>query len=201
MRIRITDNSAPTLEEYKRLVGAVRRGLSVAVAREAMLLSNTMKLGLRDQKPGGKKILPISRTTILLRGIRTKKKGKPGTKALIDSASMINSAVARKKSQFHYTAGVHRNARGKGGKKLANIAAIHENGTKTYTVTVTEKMRRFSFVLVKFKILHAPWKVGQKLKRRIPARPWLNPAHEQWEKGADDRFARRLAEIMGMTAG
>jgi len=197
MKLDIEDNSAPALAEYKALVATVNRGVTTMLAQEAFALSNEMKVGLIEQRPGGRPIRKLSRTTILLRGLRTG--GNPGTKALIDSASMVNSVNARKVSMYHYTAGVHRNVRSKDGKKLANIAAIHEYGTKSYTITVTEKMRRFSFVLMKHGILHAPWRVGQTLKRRTEARPWLNPAHEKWEKKADERFTMGLAAIFGIT--
>jgi hypothetical protein len=196
MKLRIQDNSAPTIEEYRLMVGSINRAVTVMLSREAFLLSNAMKKGLIEQRPGGRKIRPLARSTILLRGLRTG--GKPGTKALIDSGSMVNSVIARKQSQFHFTAGVHRNARAKDGKSLADIAAIHEYGTKTYTITVTEKMRRFSFVLMAAGILRAPWRVGQKLKRRTPERPWLNPAHKEWEKDADERFTAGLAAILGV---
>jgi len=198
MRIEIVDNSVPSVQEYRLMVGAINRAVSTVIAHEAFRLSNEIKTGLIEQRPGGKKIRPLKRTTILLRGIRTGD-GKPGTKALIHSGSMVDSVTAKKRNRFHYTAGVHRNARSKDGKSLSNIAAIHEGGTKTYTVTVTEKMRRFSFVLMKFGILRAPWRVGQELRRKIPARPWLGPAHEEWEKNVDDRFVAGLGAILGMT--
>jgi len=199
MNFRIVDNSTPALAEYKAMVGSVNRAVSTMLARESAMLANNIKGGLVDQRPGGIPIKPISRTTIILRGIRTKGGGAPGTKALIDSASMVNAVRSRKESQFHYTAGVHRNARAKNGGRLANLAAIHEYGTRNYTITVTEKMRRFSFILMSVGILSAPWRVGQKLKKKIDARPWLNPAHEQWEKGADERFTSGLAAILGVS--
>ena len=198
MRLNIKDNSTPRLEEYKQMVAGVNLAVTTMLARESAMLSNNIKGGLIDQRPGGQPITPISKATIILRGIRKKNKGQGGTKALIDSGSMVNAVTSRKKSKYHYTAGVHRNARGKGGKKLANIAAIHEYGTRVYTITVTEKMRRFSFVLMRFGLLHAPWRVGKKLKKRIEARPWLNPTTERWEKNADERFTNGLAAILGI---
>lgn len=198
MKLEIKDNSAPTLEEYRLMVGSISKAVSTVLAHEAFLLSNEMKNGLIDQKPGGKQIRPLSRMTILLRGFRGGR-GPTHTKALIDSASMVDAVQAKRKNKYHYTAGVHRNVRSKDGKKLINIAAIHEYGTRQYTVTVTPKMHRFSIALYMAGILKAPWRIGQKLKRKIPARPWLRPAHEVWEKDADTRFTLALGAILGVT--
>lgn len=194
----IKDNSTPTLEEYKMMVGSVSRGVSAVLAHEAFRLSNEMKNGLISQRPGGKPIRPLSRMTILLRGFRIKR-GPTHTKALIDSASMVNAVEARRRSNFHYTAGVHRNVRSQDGKNLVDIAKVHEYGSRAYTVTVTPKMHRFSIALYLAGILKAPWRVGQKLKRKIPARPWLNPAKDVWEQGADERFTVELGAILGVT--
>lgn len=76
---------------------------------------------------------------------------------------------------------------------MEDIAAIQEYGTKTYSVTVTKKMRNFSLVLMSAGILKAPWKVGSKLRRRIPPRPFLRPAYDEWNKGADERFRARVS--------
>lgn len=198
MRVKITDNSTPMLAEYKMIVAALNGAVTTMVAREAFMLSNNIKGGLFNQSPGGKRLLPLKQSTIKLRGIQTSVDSKPGSKALIHTGSLVNSVKARKVSSFHYTAGVHRNARNKKGKSLSDIALIHENGTRTYTVTVTEKMRRFSFVLMRFGLLQAPWRVGQKLTRKIPPRPFLNPAHDFWEKDAENRFALGLAAILGV---
>jgi len=195
--IRVQDNSPPVLEEYRMIVGAFNKAVTTMLSREAWMLANNIKGGLIAQRPGGKKIRPISRTTILLRGIRTG--GGSSTKALIDTAAMVNAVKPKRENMYHYTVGVHRTARSKKGKKLADLAAIHEGGTKTYTVVVTEKMRRFSFVLMKYGILRAPWRVGQKLRRRIPARPWLNPAHDEWIKGSEERFVSGLAAMLGVS--
>jgi hypothetical protein len=217
----IKDNSTPTVEEYKLMVGSISRAVSSVLAREAFRLSNEMKNGLIDQQPGGKPIRPLSKMTILLRGFRSRR--KPGkkkakkkvkktvsggfrggkkpthTKALIDSASMVNSIKARRKSIFHYTVGVHSNVRSKNGKDLVNKARIHEYGTKVYTVTVTPKMHRFSVALYLAGILRSPWRVGQELRRQIPARPFLNPAKDVWEEGADTRFTVEIGAVLGVT--
>lgn len=180
------------------MVGSVSRGVSAVLAHEAFRLSNEMKNGLISQRPGGKPIRELSEMTIMLRGFRIKR-GPTHTKALIDSGSMVDAVEARRKNKYHYTAGVHRNVRSKDGKSLVDIAKVHEYGTRIYTVTVTPKMHRFSIALYLAGILKAPWRVGQKLKRKIPARPWLNPAKDVWEEKAEERFATELGILLGMT--
>jgi len=195
--VEIKDNAAETLAQYRGFVKSVKRAISTVLFGEASLLSNYMKKGLRDQQPGGRPMMPLSKMTIQLRGFRIKR-GPTHTKALIDSGSMIDSICARKRTWYRYTVGVHRNAKSKDGRDLVNIAAVHEYGSRPYTVTVTPKMRRFSIALMMAGILKVPWRVGQELHRQIPARPFLNPAHDEWSKGAEFRFSRDVAKILGV---
>jgi hypothetical protein len=219
------------------------------VNEQALLLERTMVLGLRDQKPGGQAILPLSDMTIMLRALRGKKisvkarsfvgplgkgerrarkgekftpksanvkarrfigplmpgqrrlgkketaVGKSGsTKALIDHGDMMMSIHTEKVTSNHFTVGVHKGARDKQGKSLVQIAAVHEYGSRRYSMTVTAKMARFSRFLVVMGVLRVPWHVGQVLKRKVPARPFLRPAHTQWLEGAQDRFNKTLEE-------
>jgi hypothetical protein len=59
-------------------------------------------------------------------------------------------------------------------------------------------MARFSLFLLSMGILKAPWKVGQVLRKKTPARPFLRPAHEMWLTTANERFVTRLAQIEKM---
>jgi hypothetical protein len=119
------------------------------------------------------------------------------SKALIVTGDLMRSIHTKKHARSNYTVGVHRGTRGtKSGKDMRNIAAIHEGGTRKYTVTVTEKMRRFSMFLFMMGVILAPWKVGQKLKRQIPARPFLEPAHDLWESAVAFRFHKKLEMLM-----
>jgi hypothetical protein len=124
------------------------------------------------------------------------------SKALIDRGDLIGGINVRKIGWAHYTVGVHRGERGgKSGKDLVNIAEIHENGTKEYSMTVTSKMAKFSRFLVVQGILRVPWKEGSRLRKKIPARPFLGPAHESWELNASHRFETRLdIQLMGNLA-
>lgn len=176
------------------------KAINTAVAQEAQALRNTIVKGLRDQAPGGTKILPLSPMTIALRKLPRKgaKSGKRGsTKALIYGGDLIGSVNSKKEQENWYTVGVHREARSRDGKSLSNIAIIQEKGTRAYRITVTPKMHRFSIFLMMQGILHAPWPVGKTLTCKIPARPFLEPAHVEWEEGVEKRFQGRIDEAMG----
>jgi len=192
----------------KKVRGAVRRSVKV----EAHLLRKVIVEGLRDQAPGGKPIRPLKPMTIALRSLprmntATKRGGKirrrrAGTKALIRGGDMMRSVTVQGGSGegLSYTVGVHRGAKGRrGGKDMVDLARIHEYGTRRYTVTVTPRMHRFSRFLVAAGVLHAPWRVGASLRRRVPPRPFLRPGHDTWEKGVQQRFehAVKLAAAKG----
>jgi hypothetical protein len=186
--------------QYKRRIPAAMNKITL---QEANLLRAMMVKGLVSQSPGGEKIKPIKASTRMLRALpksgKTKRKGPAksaklgSSKALIHRGDLLRSIHTKKHTGSSYTSGVHRGTRGnKSGKDMKNIAEIHEGGTKKYTVTVTEKMRKFSIFLFMMGVILAPWKVGQKLKRKIPARPFLEPAHDQWEPGASHRFSKNI---------
>lgn len=122
-----------------------------------------------------------------------KRARRGSTKALINRGDLIGGIKVKTVGWAHYTVGVHRGERGgKSGKDLVNIAEIQENGTKEYSMTVTAKMAKFSKFLVVMGILHVPWHPGKVLRRKVPARPFLGPAHDVWEVNAGNRFDARL---------
>lgn len=190
----------------------IERSIQGAVAKGAHELMRDMREGLRDQSPGGKPIKPLSPMTIALRSMprmgtkaaankTLKKAGKVGTKALIRHGDLLRSIKAERSGSESWTVGVHRGARGKKtGADMANIAAIQNYGSE-HTVTVTEKMRRFSMVLMSMGILKAPWRVGQVMKIKIPPRPFLTDAYDYWGKSANEAFAKRLAEVAARVRG
>ncbi len=182
----------------KRMAQAIDR----AVGQEAVLLRRVMVEGLRDQAPGGRKFLPLSPMTIALRKLprkdsKTGRARRGSSKVLIYSGDLLGSIAAKRDGWAAWTVGVHRGARGKDGRDLVNIAAIHEGGTRSYTITVTPKMHKFSIFLMLQGVLRAPWRVGARMVHQIPARPFLRPAWEAWEKHADERFVARVARGVG----
>lgn len=98
------------------------RYVNRSVAQEAQLLRRMMVSGIRRQAPGGKKFLPISEAT---------KKRKKSSKALIDKGDLIRSInVQPLFGGQAYFVGVHKNSGMKNGEPIANIAEVHEFGTK-----------------------------------------------------------------------
>jgi len=203
---------AASQRQAAQFQGLIVRSIERATMQEAHELRKEIVLGLRSQSPGGRAIKPLKETTILLRGLpksggggrgatRRKSPRRGPTKALIHHGDLIGGINVKRVGFAHYTVGIHRGERGKNGQDLVNIAEIHENGTRQYTVTVTPRMHKFSLFLYQMGVLKAPWPVGKKFRKKIPARPFLGPSHESWEMNASERFSTRLdIFLMGKSA-
>lgn len=104
-----------------KMEGAVYK----AAGQEAHLLRTTIVKGIRAQRPGGQQFKPLKPATIAAR------KGGTSTKALIDDGDLIRSIKVQPLFGGEaYFVGVHKMAIDKGGNDLANIAEVHEFGTK-----------------------------------------------------------------------
>ena len=180
------------LADMRSQPARIRRAMSYTVGQEAHLLRKIMVRGIRDQAPGGRPILPLADMTIKLRRLR----GMRGRKALIARSDLLKSITAQKQGELSWTVGVHRGARTRDGRDLVNLALVHEEGTRWYSVTVTPRMHRFSLFLMSQGILGAPWKVGTRIRRKVPARPFLRPAWNEWIKDSQKRFHDRLVVMM-----
>jgi hypothetical protein len=181
--------------------GWLKKTISQQVGQSAQSLRRKMMTGLRNQKPGGKPILPISPMTMLLRKFKAGESAyavptKSSTKALIVDGDLLRSINVRKLHDFKFTVGVHRGTATKNGKDIVNLAALHEGGSSEYTITVTEKMQRFSYVLKKQKIIDGIWVAGTTIKRQTPARPFLRPAWDVWVKKIPDEHNKRLTKAL-----
>lgn len=100
------------------------RAVERSVHRSAQYLRRQIVQGIRSQAPGGKRFKPLKPETVAR---------KKSSKALINHGDLIRSVnVTRVASgrQIVFFVGVHRNAVGKDGQSLANIAEIHEDGSK-----------------------------------------------------------------------
>lgn len=174
-----------------RLKGAI----GTAVRQEAQLLRKQIVEGITNQAPGGKPIAPLAATTIAARQLA----GFGGTKALIRRGDLRNSITVIVEGDEAFV-GVSRSARGKGGASLANVAEIHEFGAGPFIVPMTPRMRRFLFAVLR-RAGVAPDSSGGTGKGavviRIPSRPFLRPAFEEFKKGAQQRFLRRVAQLAG----
>jgi len=118
----------PELDQNLRMLfvwqGQFQRVVERAVERNAMRLSSQIKNGIRSQAPGGQRFKPLAPSTADAKG---------SSKALMDNLDLLKSIKVTKVRRFRSNAffvGVYRRARGKAGQKLANVAEIHETGSK-----------------------------------------------------------------------
>lgn len=102
--------------------GLMKKFTSLGVQKAAIFLASETRKGIQAQAPGGEAFTPLAEATL--------KAKAPKTKALIDKADLLRSVQAHNLGGGSWLVGVHRNARGRKGESLANIAAIMEKGTK-----------------------------------------------------------------------
>lgn len=181
----------------QRMSGGIKDAINDAVEKEAGLLEQTIVDGLENQAPGGRSILPLSPMTLAMRRLPShgNRNQSSSTKALIASRELLSGVRKRKYKDMWFTVGVHREERNTSGMSLESLATIHEKGTRAYTVVVTPRMHMFSLFLMSQGILRAPWPVGKVLNRKIPARPFLEPARDEWEQETYERFQRSLDDF------
>ena len=179
------------LQNLQKIVpDAMRR----AILKEANYLVGQIKLGIRNQAPGGVMFKPLAASTL------RRKKNK--SKALIQWGDLMDSINVKEIGNLRTNGaafvGVHRTAarkRGRKGPPLVNIAAIHENGTRPYTIPVTPRLRRWWFAMFMQGVFSTP------LSRRrtvinhpgVPKRAFIRPAFDRWNKNAPERIAEAVA--------
>lgn len=151
------------------------------VLKEANFLRSKIIIGLREQAPGGKAFKPLSPLTIAVRSFANFK----GMKALIRRGDLRNAIVAKILPEGAFV-GVLRTAQGKGGASLVNVAAENEFGAGPIVVPITPKSRRFFFAALAHAGITPPASAGGHggglaiAIVRIPARPFMQPAFDQW---------------------
>ena len=200
------------------------RAQRVAVMREAHFLRAHMVKGIASQAPGGQAFAPLSPITLALRKMR----GFGGSKALIVTGGLrgaitVVQVAGGTGAGGKVFVGVHRSAKGPGGKTMANIAEIHENG-RSWTQRMTPKARRFLAMVIS----RAGGAVGAALRPKgpttrnskgrfvkakfvgkansngsvhisIPARPFVGPVLAAYARPADvkQRFLDNLLAGLG----
>jgi hypothetical protein len=108
------------------LFGKIERSSLAGLDAVGAWYAQEVQKGIISQAPGGKPFRSLSPMTI---AARKRKRGKPSTKALIDTADLINSMTHKmgKKSVF---IGLLRTVMHKeSGLPSANIGQVHEYGT------------------------------------------------------------------------
>lgn len=185
----------------------LRVAMDRAVLAEAHFFRRKVVEGFRTQAPGDRPFRPLSPTTLAIRRFR----GFGGSKALIVRGDLRNSiTVFHRMTALGAEAwvGIRRNARGRDGQKLVNIAEIHEFGSRPIVIPVTAAMRRFFFAAMN--AAGNPGGGGGSggfargfLIVQIPARPFMRPVAEKWFDGPDAaaRFQARVAANMGGLLG
>lgn len=107
------------------LVAAPARMVAVVDAKllaEAARLEGLIKIGIRNQAPGGKAFVPLKPATIRAKG---------SSKALIDSGSLLRAIKATRLKPLIVFVGVSRTVRSSTVKgSLIDIARVHEFGAK-----------------------------------------------------------------------
>lgn len=142
----------------------------LAIQRAALMAEAALKRGIVSGAPGGQRFKPLSPFTILLKGSR---------KPLLDTGSLLGS-ITTTFDQKRLTAfvGVHRTARSSDGKRLINVALVHEFGTKPFMIRVTPAVRRFFWamhVLSKGRLQPLSPSKTVIMHPGVPARPFIRP--------------------------
>jgi len=201
---------------------SLKAAINYAVMQEAQQVRRQIVKGITSQAPGGKQFAPLAATTLALR----KAKGFKGSKALLVTGGLRNSVTVKQTATGRVFVGVLRNARGKDGKSLVNIAQVHEFGA-TIVIKVTPRMRRMLMAnLAKSKLgktkesggrgpggRFKKWKFkasgGGQLSKgilviKIPARPFIGPVIDQVlsdPKALQRRLAVRIAKKLRLALG
>ena len=190
MRLTMTGPWKKVLSNMKQLDrGVFKDAVIKSIAQEAVMMEGLVAKGFKVQglhRPW-KKLSPI---TLAFR----KKAGFAGTKILQSSNSLRRSAIARKTGIMTWFVGVHRSARSSDGKKLVNIAAVHEGPFPTI-VPVTKKMRGFWMAMFLQGVVKAPLKKNRAVIVIMP-RPFLKPAFDKMDKGSGERMVNRIKVFM-----
>lgn len=185
VRVRF-DDKQDVARELRKIPLILKNSIQRTMAKQALLLARSIRRGIRTQAPAGQPFLPLAESTILMKG---------SSKALIDTGDLIASITSKNlvlaRRSIARFVGVHRTALGKKeGRNLANIAEIHEFGTKPYNIPVTRRMQRWWDAMVAKGVFQAPLDPRQMWIKHpgIPARPFLRPPFEEWKKGIDERM-------------
>lgn len=163
-------------------VGALKDKMPKAVDWATLRITTELQRAIIRRMRTSKSFLPLAKSTI---------KMKRSSKPLINHGDLLGSIKYQQiagtpgRGNMGYFVGVHRSARGKDGSALANVAEIHEFGTKAYIINVTPKMRAFWYAMYKKKVFKRPLKktTMQISHPGLPVRSFLRAPYEQWFTG------------------
>lgn len=118
------------ITEYgmKRIFGSIQRwarraegAVNRTTGKMAHELRRDIVTGIKKQAPGGIQFKPLAAST---------EKAKGSSKALINHGDLLRSINVTKVGDHSYFVGVNRSVMAKNGKPMANLAEIHEFGSK-----------------------------------------------------------------------
>lgn len=182
-KVRVALSSGP-----KEIMRASRR----ALLQEGHFLRGKIVEGITKQAPAGEAFRPLSPYTLAIR----KATGFTGTKALIERGDLRRS-VAVKETSAGVFVGVHRNAVASSGRRLVNIAEVHEFGSKPIVIRMTDRMRRFLAMAFRRAELPERDRNGTGIiVVQIPARPFIRPVFRKFAPGTKERFEKRLKLLL-----
>lgn len=194
MKVRLTGDWR---KAQRLLTGSVRKarsGLETAVREEAKRARAEVVQGIRKQAPGGKALgrpSPLTLASRRLEGVR-------GDQALRASGELLRAvtSVARGLEAF---VGIPHKARGKEGRRLAEVAEAQEEGAGPIVIPLTDAMRRYLGVLKSRSGGGGSRRGGSgAIVVSIPARPFLRPAFEAAVQGARQRLRGHIARRFGL---
>lgn len=164
-----------------------------AATAEAHRLRGLMVMAFQNAGPPGQKWPPLAAITQLLSRIA----GRGDRHPLLYHGDLRNSIQVVRERDVVFV-GTHRATKGPDGKSLVNLAMIHNYGTRTYTVRITDKVRRF-FLWLSLATggQTKPLSLGRSfLVIRIPPRPWVEPIWEAEGDNAADNIAKAIVRNM-----
>ncbi len=153
--------------QYRRrlftLGPAITASCAMQVKKDAVYLVSEIKKGIKNQAPGGIPFKELADSTMRQ---RKRKRGKESTKALIDTADMMNAVTHVPAGPMSEFVGLLRTQMHKpkdGGKEMsmANLGLIHEQ---------------------------PHYEAAPEGIKRIPARPFVGPTAKKEMPGILDRF-------------
>lgn len=181
----------------------VKRAAREAMIEEAHFLRKEIVQGITSGAPAGQAFKPLSPATLAVRRFR----GFGGSKPLLNRADLRNSIIVKTVGDGVFI-GILRNARGKGGGAIANIADIHEFGSRPIVIHMTPKMRRF--LMAAFRAAgvaiggHGGGGGTGIIIVQIPARPFMRPIFEKYSSNKEEvakRFLGRVAKRLNGDLG
>ena len=161
-----------------------------ALLQEAQFLRTKIVEGIREQAPGRRAFTPLAATTLAIRQFR----GFRGTKALIVQGDLRNSITVVKDGDRVFV-GVLKTARNRAGKSLADIAALHEHGSRPIVLRLTPRARAFLHAAFRHAGLDGPSSGHPSTGIaviQVPARPFLAPVFEKYAQ--PEQISRRFLE-------